>query len=882
MTPIDSTSDRRPIGTETGTVPATPPRSHPSTLGDLVPSEGTRDPDKILDLFLHWCTAAGFDLYPAQEEALLELMAERHVVLNTPTGSGKSLVALGLHFKALCEGRRCFYTSPVKALASEKFFALCNDLGAEKVGMQTGDASINAKAPIICCTAEVLANQALRKGPLLDAPYVVMDEFHYYSDPARGVAWQTPLLLLPDTTFLLMSATLGNTASIEEQLRRDTGREVAHIATMERPVPLDYEYRETPLHETVEDLTRAGKLPAYIVNFTQRECAELAQSLTSLKLTDKDEKKALVEAIRDFHFDTPYGKELRRFLRFGIGVHHAGLLPKYRLLVEQLSQQGRLKVICGTDTLGVGVNIPIRTVLFTKLCKFDGTETAILKVRDFKQIAGRAGRKGFDDLGSVVCQAPEHVIENLRRMRKASSGSKSKKFRKKGPPPTRFVEWNRKTFESLIRRPPEALESQFRVSHSMVLSLLQQDATTNHPDLDNFASLRRLIAKSHESAERQKELLSEAATLVRSLYRAGVLKIEKDSETDYRWIVVDEDLQFNFSLHQTLALFLVENIERLDPADPEHGADVITLAEAILENPWAVLYKQIDKAKEVARAELKAQGFSYEERRERLREVSYPKPLEEALERVFREFRRAHPWSGAESIRPKSIGREIYESYSGFNDYIRLYDLHRSEGLLLRYLSQLYKTLTQTVPEPLKTEEIYDIEAFFRTMVEHTDSSLLEEWENLVHPEIRLQSSAEAAIAQQALHQDNLLHSPKAFAARVRAEMYQLVRALASANYTEACLCVRQGGDDEPAWDEERLETTLEPFLREYGKVDFSAAARQAHLTRIDQTGNHQWRISQVLIDPKGDNQWCLEGRIDLGGGKSTESPLLLLDRIGI
>ncbi|HVR28063.1 MAG TPA: DUF3516 domain-containing protein, partial [Thermoanaerobaculia bacterium] len=558
-----------------------PPPARP-TLASRVPPGGTQDPAEILSLFLQWLEDVGFEPYPAQEEALLALIEGQHVILSTPTGSGKSLVALGLHFKALCEGRRCYYTSPVKALASEKFFSLCEDLGAENVGMQTGDASINSKAPIICCTAEVLSNLALRLGDRVDAPYVVMDEFHYYADPERGVAWQVPLITLARTQFLLMSATLGDMRDIEAHLRRQTQRESVTISSDQRPVPLYYEYRETPLHETVDDLIQQGRTPAYIVCFTQREAAELAQSLTSVALSTREQRAAIREHIGDFHFDTPYGKTVRRMLDHGVGIHHAGLLPKYRLLVEQLSQRGLLKVICGTDTLGVGVNIPIRTVVFTRLCKFDGTETVILKVRDFKQIAGRAGRKGFDDKGWVVCQAPEHVIENKRRERRAKGGKRSKVHRK-APPRDRFIPWDQKTFESLVRRPPETLRSQFRMSNSMVLSLLQQDAERDDPDRPNFSSLREVIERSHETPARKRELLATAAAHVRSLYRTGVLGMTKDAKTEYRWIVVNEDLQFNFSLHQQLSLFLVETIERLDPVAPDYSLDVLTLAESVLE-----------------------------------------------------------------------------------------------------------------------------------------------------------------------------------------------------------------------------------------------------------------------------------------------------------
>jgi superfamily II RNA helicase len=401
-----------------------------ANLGSRVPGGGFDDPDQIFDRFLGWAADAGFELYPAQEEALLELMADRHVVLDTPTGSGKSLVALGLHFRGLCEGRRSFYTSPIKALASEKFFSLCSDFGADNVGMLTGDASINPDASVICCTAEVLANLALRKGEDLDAPYVVMDEFHYYADRDRGWAWQVPLVTLPNTRFLLMSATLGDMSGIMQHIEDRTGGSTALVQSNERPVPLDFSYHETPLHETIEGLMEADRAPIYLVNFTQRDCAEMAQKLTSMKLTNKEEKSAIRETVGDTRFLTPYGKEFKRFLGFGIGVHHAGLLPKYRLQVEQLAQQGLLKVISGTDTLGVGINIPLRTVLFTKLAKFDGRKVSRLKVREFKQISGRAGRKGFDDQGHVVCQAPEETIERLKEQRKAAANPK--KRQKKG------------------------------------------------------------------------------------------------------------------------------------------------------------------------------------------------------------------------------------------------------------------------------------------------------------------------------------------------------------------------------------------------------------------------------------------------------------------
>ncbi|HEY9510098.1 MAG TPA: DEAD/DEAH box helicase, partial [Verrucomicrobiae bacterium] len=370
-------------------------------LYDLIPRGENLSNDILLERFLEYADARKLQLYPAQETAILELFEEKNVILNTPTGSGKSLVATALHFKAIAQGRRSIYTCPIKALVNEKWLALCREFGPQNVGLSTGDASVNRDAPILCCTAEILANIALREGEQANVQDVVMDEFHYYADRERGWAWQVPLLTLPQTRFLLMSATLGETAFFEEKLTQLTGRETVTVSSAERPVPLEHAYSELALAKTLETLVADGKAPVYVVHFTQLEAAQSAQDFTSINVCTRDEKAAIGNALEGFKFSSPYGPEIKKWLRHGIGLHHAGLLPKYRVLVEQLAQRGLLKVICGTDTLGVGVNVPIRTVLFTRLCKFDGQKTGILTARDFHQIGGRAGRKGFDDRGWV-------------------------------------------------------------------------------------------------------------------------------------------------------------------------------------------------------------------------------------------------------------------------------------------------------------------------------------------------------------------------------------------------------------------------------------------------------------------------------------------------
>jgi superfamily II RNA helicase len=829
--------------------------------------------DELLTRFLEWCAQAGFDLYPAQEEALLELWAGKHVVLSTPTGSGKSLVALGLHFKGLAENRVTFYTSPIKALASEKFFSLCDELGAERVGMLTGDASINPEAKLLCCTAEVLANMALRQGSTVDAADVVMDEFHYYSDFERGWAWQVPLIELRSTRFLLMSATLGDMTAIAKRLETATGRPVASVTSAVRPVPLDFEWRETPLHETIAELLRRKLAPVYVVSFTQRDCAELAQALTSTPLTTREEREAIRAAVGDFRFDTPYGKEIRRYVSFGVGLHHAGLLPKYRLLVEQLSQQGLLKVICGTDTLGVGVNIPIRTVLFSKLAKFDGRDVKLLPVRDFKQIAGRAGRKGFDDRGLVVAQAPEHLIEKRLQERKGKRGGKPPK-----PRPGEVV-WTEETFRRLIANPPETLRSRFRVTHGMVLQLLQRDEELDEPGQRNFASLRALIAGSHDEEGAKRKHLQRAAILVRSLARAGIVETRRDTVRDYLWVTVAQNLQFDFSLHHALSLFLVDTIPELDPESPTYVGDLFTLCESVLEDPNVILRAQADREKGKVVAELKADGVGYEERMERLEQVTHPRPLAEWLAVRFDRFARLHPWVGGNDISPKSIGREMVETFFAFDDYVRLYQLQRSEGVLLRYLSQLWRTLETNVPDSVKSEPVRDAISFLRTTIELTDSSLLEEWESLLHPELLTKKREERGKVIEALWVRQLAESPRLLGERLRAEVHLLVHALAQKNWEEAAERVVTVADE--PWDAARFEQALAPFYADHAALLDTPEARRHRWTRIEPTGDRQWQLTQTLLDPEGDHDWGLKAQIDLRGATAVDQPLLRMEWVG-
>jgi len=839
--------------------------SLPAHLRDRLPPRATSDPGEVLDLFLEWVAEQGLEPYPEQEQAILELFAGRHVVLSTPTGSGKSLVAQALHWKALCEGRRSFYTAPVKALVSEKFFAWCEEFGAERVGMLTGDASINRDAPIVCCTMEVLSNMALRQGESLDALYAVLDEFHFYDDRERGAAWQIPLITLPRTQFLLMSATLGDTSSIEARLSDFTRRAAAHVHSDRRPVPLDFEYRETPLHETLDELVREGLSPVYVVNFTQRECAELAQGATSAAFADRAARERIAAQLGDVRFDTPYGKDLRRLVGHGIGIHHAGLLPKYRLLVERLAQQGLLHVVFGTDTLGVGVNIPIRTVVFNRLSKWDGRKQSLLSVREFRQIAGRAGRKGFDVRGLVTAQAPDHVIENRRIEARAAAGRR--KAAKQKPPPG-FVGWNEATFRELVTRPPEPLRSRFRVDHGVVLSVLRRprDESQRWPA---YRELIELVNRSHEGDAGQARMRRHAARILRSLRHAGVVEIA-ESGFGPPELRVSEDLQLDFSLHQTLSLWLLEAQAALDRASPEYALTLLSLVEAVQDDPVPILREQAWKARRARMAELAAEGVDYDERRRLAEEITHPKPEQEFIAASFALFAAKHPWVGGEDVRPKSVAREMVEGFLGFRGYVQEYDLARSEGLLLRYLSQVHNALVKSVPDAAKTEEVYDVIAFLRTLIARVDSSLIEAWQALVQPSDDVEAPARAF---------DLAKNETALRARARQELSACVAALSRGEYEEAAAFLRHEPDD--LWDAARLEAALAPFLAEYGRIEQTPEARRAHWTQLRSIGARTWEVTQVLLDPQGDHLWALHGEIDLRAERDPQEPVVRLRRIG-
>src|SRR5579863_6131091 len=827
-------------------------RNAMTTLLDLLPppADTPPDPDAIFSAFADWAKERGFSLYPHQEESLIEVVMGSNVILSTPTGSGKSLVATGAHFAALANGQRSYYTAPIKALVSEKFFALCDVFGPANVGMMTGDASVNAKAPIICCTAEVLASIALRDGADADVGQVIMDEFHYYADPDRGWAWQVPLIELPKAQFILMSATLGDVTRFAEDLTRRTGWPTAVVKNAERPVPLVFAFSLEPLHETLSELLTTDQAPVYVVHFTQAAALEQAQALMSTNVCTREEKDAIAEMIGHFRFASGFGKTLSRLVRHGIGVHHAGMLPKYRRLVETLAQAGLLKVICGTDTLGVGINVPIRTVVFTALSKFDGKRTRLLHAREFHQIAGRAGRAGFDTAGRVVVQAPEHVVENERALKKAGDDPKARRKVVRKKPPEGFVSWGQPTFERLVAAEPEPLTSSFTVTHAMVLNVIDRPGNA-------YQAMKHLLTDNHEDRAKQRKHIHRAIEIYRALLAGGVVERLDEPDEKGRYVRLTVDLQYDFALNQPLSPFALAAIgllarpmaktaivsdaqaadisrgddppyppravarpmaktaivsdaqaadisrgddppypPRAEGADPDNYAlDVLSVIESTLDDPRQIMSAQLFRARGEAVAAMKAEGVEYEERMELLEDVTWPKPLEELLDAAYEIYRRGHPWVGDYAVSPKSVARELFERAMTFQEYVQFYGLARSEGIVLRYLADAYKALRQTVPDEAKTEELTDLIEWLGELIRQVDSSLVDEWEKLTNPD---PESGEP----QAARPKTLTSNARAFRVLVRNALFRRVTLAALRHYDELGALDTADGWNAAAWEE--------------------------------------------------------------------------------
>lgn len=869
-------------------------------LDQLEDAGQLEDSDALYQAFSDWAAEGGRPLYPHQEEVFVELLEGRHVIAQTPTGSGKSLMALGAHFLSLARDGRSFYTAPLKALVSEKFFDLVAIFGAENVGMITGDVSLNENAPIICCTAEILANQSLREGARMDIDTVVMDEFHFYSDPQRGWAWQVPLLQLPDAQFLALSATLGDVSELCADLRQRTGREVAEVSDAKRPVPLEFDYCVDELPVVVERLFKEGRSPIYVVHFSQREAVGTAKTLENLSLVTKEQKERIRRAIEVENFGRGFGHILRGLLLKGIGVHHAGMLPRYRRLVEKLAQEGLMAVICGTDTLGVGINVPIRTVLFTSLVKYDGNKVRHLSAREFHQIAGRAGRAGYDTVGFVRAIASSGEVEQARRKAKMSAAQdeadekKMKKLARKGKvkTPSTKATWTRATFDRLVGAKPEPLQSQMRFNHALVLNVL---GGSDDPESD----LLRLAEDNHEIIGASNPHLRTLGQIYRSLRQAGIIEYD-DGKLQVVGTLPDE-----FALNQPLAPFALAAFDLLDPLQPTFALDLVSVVEAIMEDPLPVLYAQQRRERDRAFQAMKAEGIPFDQRNALLDQITWPQPMGEVLEPSFEIFRQTNPWVRGMQLSPKSIIREMIENAMTFTEFVSSYDLATSEGVVLRYLTDAYRAFKQLLPERYINDEMQEILNWLDKLIRSVDSSLLDEWESLNSgTALRQVSGATQATEEEAFGtgadgQVLFARNLHAFRKQIRNRVFRVVELISRDDVDELA---RQSSSP---WDVQLWDDTLGELWQDTDWVGIDGRARAAELFTLNEApdrfdldsaienspfeavpctsaGDFDWWIAeQVLLDEEQTGQWRLTFLVDHKASLETNDLCLKFINLG-
>lgn len=897
----------QPAPAQPASAQATPTGGTSHPLFDLLPLTPDHklipiDPEDALMRYSSWVQSQGITLWPHQEEALLDLASNEHVILGTPTGSGKSLVAVGMCYFACTQNKTIYYTAPIKALVSEKFFYLVKLFGKDLVGMITGDCVINSEAPIICCTAEILAQDALRWETDSDIKLVCMDEFHYFGDKDRGWAWQVPLLVLKDTQFLLMSATLGDTTALAQKLKSLTQRDVSTITNAPRPVPLSYSYSTLSLEASVELIMQQRGVPVYIVCFAQSEAQKSAAALASFGISNKEEREEIKKELAGFNFSTAYGKELKRLLLCGVGVHHAGMLPRYRLLVERLAQKGLLPVICGTDTLGVGINVPIHTVVLRALAKYDGRRMRILNSREFHQITGRAGRSGFDTEGVVVSLATPYEIERLRARAKAANDPKKLKRIKVPKPPEGYVGWSEHTFQKLIESEPEALTPRLKITHAMVLAEVMHGGAA-------YARLHALIKNSFQTAEEQEKLIHACQEIFATLMDAGVIvrgeatgaaaQPGDDTAGDQpaagttsdtaattagdtnattaadTWenasYALAKDIPSDFALDQMLAPFVIAACELIDRESPNYALDIVSLVEASLENPPQIMKALVKEAKNKALAEMKMEGIDYEERMERLENVSYEKPLKELIDVAYMRYCAEVPWAKDFQLYPKSIVRAMLESANDFKGYVQKISISRSEGTLLRYLSDAWRVLAKTIPQEFINDDLERIISWLHMLIRTTDSSLLDEWE--------MDSLTAKTPQTPRVGPAQIVEDPHGLEIMIHNALFKRVL-LASKNDSAAL-----GKLDEPfGFYERKWRSVLDEFFEAHEALYINQDARSKRYFSVDtreEKTQHLWHAHISFLDAEGDIDFGISADVDLDATKTAGEVIFMHYRAG-
>lgn len=447
------------------------------------------DGELELSFYEKFLWGRGLEPYPVQEQAISKILAGQSVLVTVPTGTGKTLMAKAALHAAMERNQRAIYTTPLRALTEEKYRELCGDFGEGYVGFATGDYKVNREAPIQVEVAEILWNRIVAEKHVSPADIVIMDEGHYFNDPERGYVWEQSIIGLdPRTQLVILSATVGRPEQFTHWVELTRRMPMALVESRERKVPLVHEFREDMMIDTVRELAHTGDVPAIIFVFGREQCFEVARLLKSCRRFTTDEEKVRVEAMCDAALlETGVAKELRALLTHGIGIHHAGILPRYKQLVEQLALERLIKFVVSTETIAAGINLPARTVVFPALRKFIKKEARLVTAAEYHQMAGRAGRPQFDDRGLAITLAPEEVVSDIKKKLKDASKrpaydeAKVKRgvyaqaqadAKKRGD-----IVWTPEIHADLVKGEPAELRSKTKITAEQVLAIGLPDLT---------------------------------------------------------------------------------------------------------------------------------------------------------------------------------------------------------------------------------------------------------------------------------------------------------------------------------------------------------------------------------------------------------------------
>ncbi|HLU67207.1 MAG TPA: DEAD/DEAH box helicase [Kofleriaceae bacterium] len=688
----------------------------------------------------------GLEPYPVQEQAFSRIFAGDSVLVTVPTGTGKTLMAKAAIHRALELGQRAIYTTPLRALTEEKHRELAADFGEERVGFQTGDYKVNTDAPVQVVVAEILWNRIFGDRTSAPAEVVVMDEGHYFNDPERGYVWEQSIIGLdPRTQLVILSATVGHPDRFCHWVELTRQVPMHLVESRERRVPLYHEYREAYLVEVVRELAAAGDVPAILFVFGREQCFETARLLKSCRRFTSDEEKAIIEKrCGEVLLDGGAADELRALFTHGIGVHHAGVLPRYKALVEELALERLIKFVVSTETISAGINLPAKRVVFPSLRKYVKKKGRLVTPAEYHQMAGRAGRPQFDTEGIAITLAPEAVVQEIRKeisdARKRGRVIDEEKVRKSvyararsEAQRTQDASWDAAVHQQIVKGEPAELRSRTRITAEQILAIGLPDlaavalpGTAPAPDgeappaeklppwmkLDIVTVVDNLLLGDREKRDAHRQL----AFVTDNLRALGVVD-------EHGVQVAGQIIGQLQGLDGPFIYYLLMN-HQLDYDDVRELCELLVdhdVIQRLLDR------KEEDKKREWIKNRLRemrqdSPQASWEDAEEEY-ERAFPRVLSR-IEEIHQEFQAKvpHPELHGGKVR-KTVWATIEDQELGFLEMVDRHRLAHEEGSLFTYLARVMK-VARKLHEAAAVEQAATIEQRIRSYLAVVDARL--------------------------------------------------------------------------------------------------------------------------------------------------------------